>query len=637
MATYNETYYGVHSRDNVPTSLTRNTATVFVDVKYKYSNYDSEQCFADLNVINTRNNNSVDNNKCNLASLYRTVKVHLSTKHYNSLENNDIVVFSEFNGSTQYYNRYSWIFETIYKNFAQVKGNFFVHATCGRMPYVVDLENNANLIVHQPNITFNPSNKKTTIKYNADEPTIKFPVLQDCGAVESNGLARLFNKLSTGNVHALYLKPGFKFDINTVSYYYSNDINLSLSSIRDPLYNSWRRDDPTLKTTIYTTNTEIIADANFPREVDKKLVLNYESDNPNALISLDEIYRDISDACNEHYDLFLTSKKLFSDDINNIIINKNKERTLFINDISPGIPAVEINTKLKIHPGIYIDKLHYTNYNKLNLDSKIKVSFNGGIVHRIVSPYAMNLYVEVYQDGDTVNGVKEVHYFPNTSSETVVLKTGAAYKIAAWSLGKATYFKQDVVPTIINDTTILIEWIDYERDVLNLNALVSVAPLMTNIKVDNTSTGIELKLPELNLNADEAKMILHLLSSTKPGLEATVKGGSTIVSRINTDRFSLFAPMFTVVKQDHLTNEQKVVIDLFIDDSIAIRQDPSYIPNPYRANGRVELRSTPPEPPKVEEPEPEIDVKSLAQETVETLLRHPQFLSTSAMSLTLDK
>lgn len=623
MGIYDENYYPSSARD-YERMLKVNTITAFVDITSKSTNDNVVKPLNKLSKAAVQLPPAYENSTTGYYGLFTSLELPFSMRGGLSIYNNDFIVYNTTDIS---YEPLDTLFRSTnpttgpFHNWIKRISNKYIYGVSNALPYVKGNDNINYLIVPLGGYRISPNSDQGDITGQSLGESITFPILKDLVRADPDAATPYFG--GTGTVttaRVLLLKPGYIFETGIANV--AGKSTYRLNAVIDSNYTS-NITGPAKLTTKLVTNT---------------LELKYTSDNKEDTVSLDKIYKDVVEACNNHYEVFMLSTK----DPNTyptLVIDQTKQGVLHINDLNPNTPMVKIVTDLKIVPGNKVKKLHYSNYTELNLDDSIEVSFDGGIVHRINSPYAMNLYVEVYQDGVIREDRKEELYFANTSSESIILKTGAVYKIAAWSLGKATYFKQDTVSSTTSTPVINIEWIDYERDVLNLNALVSVTPMMQNIQVNTTASGIELKLPELALNADEAKMILHLLSSTKPGLVATAKGGTTIVSRINTDRFSLFAPMFTVVKQDHLTNEQKVTIDLFIDDSIAIRQNPSYVPNPYRTNGRVELRSTPAELTKPEEvkEEPQIDVKSLAQETVELLMRHPQFLSASTMTLALDK
>lgn len=336
---------------------------------------------------------------------------------------------------------------------------------------------------------------------------------------------------------------------------------------------------------------------------------------------------------------------------------------------STGTLKINENIKIEVDPSIEIipDKtfntIHYNRAGALNLRKDVNVVMDGFKRCKITSATAMNILVEVYEaplsevevgtaryaptSNDSINrNPIGVYHEDNNDEITFLVPRGGCARISAWSLGKASYYFAEDYDRIHENHSI--EWVDYEKDILDLNALIAVQPRMSSITAEvvplpNGVQGVQLVLPEMHLNADEAKMVLHLLAGSPQGLKSTLMGANNIVSRINIDRFSVFAPVFTVVKNPSLTADQKVIIDLFIDSTQAIKVNPSYVPNPYNANGRVELPDAPRMPAKTDstattEPEePAVDAKSVAQETVETLLRHPQFLSTATMSLTLDK
>lgn len=337
-------------------------------------------------------------------------------------------------------------------------------------------------------------------------------------------------------------------------------------------------------------------------------------------VTLDQIYQAIVHTV--AYNLQCTAM-FFKEDYQTVgaYVNQNHTNTL---EIIQDHVRIVLENGATILPGKNISTLKYNFWKGLNISPDVNIEFQNKVLLRYMSSAKFNALVKIYEDKECTVQLGTVYQTETTSLNFHVPRNGG-FKIAAWSLGNASYYASNQNIAVTRGSATSIPWNPYANDVLNLNAINSVLPIMNTINSVVTPTGIELQLPAIRLNSDEAKMALHLLSSSREGLEASMSGDGEYISRINTDRFTIFAPSFTVVKKPNLRADQQVYIDLYIDTVNAIKLNPEYVVNPYRANGRVELPAAP------------AITRNPAQEIVDTLLKHPQFVSNTTMTLALDK
>lgn len=234
----------------------------------------------------------------------------------------------------------------------------------------------------------------------------------------------------------------------------------------------------------------------------------------------------------------------------------------------------------------------------------------------------MNFLAHVYKKvGSELVFVKEYH-FTDVRTTTVGVPTNGVVKISCWSLGRAGFYNEF---TVTNPFDYNIQWVDYSNGVLNLD--INVDETLNNCELTLDEHGISLWLPAGVYTEAYSKMLLRKMVGTKEGLTATIKGGTTISSRIADDRFFIYLPVFRLMKKSTLTAGDVCATELYIDYDKARNINPRYTVNPAGDNGRVEI----PLRPAVVSPE------DIADRTIRDLLAHPQFLSTATMSLTLDK
>lgn len=424
--------------------------------------------------------------------------------------------------------------------------------------------------------------------------------------------------LHQDNFTQLSLQPGRKWVINRAT------TSVSPADVKDTLVgDTITMENGDIGDALYKFTAEVDDDAKIT------LIVNQN-------ITLDEIYKAIVHTV--AHNLQCTGM-FFREDYQTVGAYVNQNHASVLEIIQDHVKIV-LKNNATILPGKTISTLKYNFWKGLNISPDVNIEFQDKVLLRYMSNANFNALVKVYEDKECTIQLGTVYQTEVTSFDFYVPRNGG-FKIAAWSLGNATYYGSNQDIAVTSGSTTSIPWNPYANDVLNLNAITSVLPIMSTIKSVVTPTGIELQLPAIRLNTDESKMALHLLSSSREGLEATISSSGGHLSKINTDRYTIFTPSLTVVKQSDLQTSQQVYIDLYIDAANAIKLNPDYIVNPYRSNGRVELPPAPgirvDLPSNSNIPATGPTAGSTAQEIVETLLKHPQFVSNATMNLALDK
>lgn len=436
--------------------------------------------------------------------------------------------------------------------------------------------------------------------------------------IVGNGISIPYIELHQDNFTQLSLQPGRKWVINRTT------TSVSPADVKDTLVgDTITMENGDIGDALYKFTAEVDDDAKIT------LIVNQN-------ITLDEIYKAIVHTV--AHNLQCTGM-FFREDYQTVGAYVNQNHASVLEIIQDHVKIV-LKNNATILPGKTISTLKYNFWKGLNISPDVNIEFQDKVLLRYMSNANFNALVKVYEDKECTIQLGTVYQTEVTSFDFYVPRNGG-FKIAAWSLGNATYYGSNQDIAVTSGSTTSIPWNPYANDVLNLNAITSVLPIMSTIKSVVTPTGIELQLPAIRLNTDESKMALHLLSSSREGLEATISSSGGHLSKINTDRYTIFTPSLTVVKQSDLQTSQQVYIDLYIDAANAIKLNPDYIVNPYRSNGRVELPPAPgirvDLPSNSNIPATGPTAGSTAQEIVETLLKHPQFVSNATMNLALDK
>lgn len=324
-------------------------------------------------------------------------------------------------------------------------------------------------------------------------------------------------------------------------------------------------------------------------------------------ISLDAIYNSIID----------TYVPLAEDNISLPITQNNKG----VLELLDNVEFVTENDTVVVK-GVKVDSIIVTKDIDFNIENiTVKHKTKGNYIN-VLSDEPMNLLAHVYQLNEEMQPqlISEVH-LEDVKTGVVLVPDNSILRLAAWSLGKAGYYKELVInKPVVHE----IDWVDYSNGILDVN--INVDDILSNCELSLSNDGVTLALPAGTYNSEVSKILLHYIVGTKIGLTATIGGGNTIASRIDKDRYVIFLPLFKLIKKKDLTARDVCCSELYIDVANAKDLNSGYVVNPVMDNGRVEIPSYP----------SALNPEDVSRRTLRDLMKHPQFISTTVHNMSSD-